>query len=367
MIKIFLFAHDPGGGRAVAKVAEHLRTGDSCRLDLYAAGPSLNLYRMLGIKANPLEEDFHKTLVAASPDVLLTATSLSAPHDRFLIREASNLGIPSLALIDHWSNYRLRFTGPEGTFYPDVIGSIDSVMTEEMIADGVPPDLIVETGNPVFDDLIQISSPLGLKMRARTRCDWGATEDDFVVLYASQPVAGYYGDNPENKKYLGYTEFEVAEIIMNCLDELAVSSRPLHLIFRPHPKEERGYYESALKKKRRFRATIDRIGNHYESVLGADVVVGISSILLIEAAIMGRVAISVQPNLIGPEPLKSNISGLTWGAYSEAEARSLLTMAVLNLDKMEADVLDCRERFLFQRQAATNIARVLFQLSEKDK
>ena len=105
--KYFLFAHDPGGGLAIAKVAEYLTENSSCRMEIYAAGPCLDLYRRLGLKVIQLENDIGQTLANSSPDAVLTATSLSAPHDRALIREAALLSIPVMTIIDHWSNYRL--------------------------------------------------------------------------------------------------------------------------------------------------------------------------------------------------------------------------------------------------------------------
>lgn len=367
MMKFFFFAHDPGGGQAVAVVAGHLLRENSCQLDVFAAGPSIDLYRRLGMNFKILDGGFSQALTASAPDVVLTATSLSAVHDRALIREAQNLGIPVMAIIDYWSNYRLRFTSPDGPVYPDVISSIDTLMTEEMIADGIPVERIVETGQPVFDDLVRVGSPQGLERRARARRSWQVTEDEFVILYASQPVAGYYGSSQKDTKYLGFTEFDVTKILLNCLNDLANSDRSLHLIMRPHPKEERSYYETLTERSGFFSVTMDSVENAYESVHGADVVVGISSILLIEAAVMGRVAISVQPNLIGLDQLKSNIVGLTRAAYSEAEIRSFLARSVLDLRGMESELVACREHSFGRGKAVANVIRALFQLAKKQK
>ena len=163
---------------------------------------------------------------------------------------------------------------------------------------------------------------------------------------------------------MGFIEFNVSETILGCLENIAAFGRQLYLVLRLHPKEEREHYETVAKTPRRFHVILDTMSNHYESIQGVDVVVGISTTLLIEAAIMGRVAISVQPNLIGPDQMKSNLSGMTWAAYSGSEDRVLLTHAVLDIGGMESELLAYQECSFGRGKATANVPRLLFRLAK---
>jgi len=274
-----------------------------------------------------------------------------------------------MAVVDFWGNYRRRFsdlTTPDSNgleCLPDRICSIDYIMTQEMIQVGIPEDRILETGQPVFDDLIEVNSEEGLHIRSRCRSTWMVDCEDVVLLYASQPIGFFYGEGPDNPKYVGFTEWEVSEILLKTLDRLTTDSgRNIVLILRPHPKEGRDYYESLVRRQRPFRVELDQMANPYESILGADFVIGISSIILMEAALMNRVAISMQPNLIGDDPLKSNISGLTFPAYTEEEAVRLITTGVNRLHDLESRLVSRLKRIPKPGNAAARIVESLFEM-----
>src|SRR5207248_11353111 len=62
--------------------------------------------------------------------------------------------VPSVYVLDFWSNYWQRFSdsGKDLKFLPEKICVMDNAAEEAMIAEGIPPDRIAVTGNPHFED-----------------------------------------------------------------------------------------------------------------------------------------------------------------------------------------------------------------------
>jgi hypothetical protein len=67
--------------------------------------------------------------------------------------------------------------------------------------------------------------------------------------------------------------------------------------------------------------------------MAADLVVGMNSILLVEAAFLGALAVSIQPSLVGEDVLPTNTTRATIPVYDAAQVdltlRNLLTDAEL--------------------------------------
>jgi hypothetical protein len=176
----------------------------------------------------------------------------------------------------------------------DEVLAIDKEMERRLVAAGVPPSRVVVTGSPAFDALWESDQS-------------SSTQPGQYVLFLSQPIAALHGTDGSAPTFLGYTE----QVVLDAVARL-VAPHGIELRVRPHPRED----ESALlglAHRLPGRVYVERTGSLREVIRKADWVVGMTSIALIEAALLGKVAISAQFDRRGEDPLWTNALGLTVG------------------------------------------------------
>jgi len=277
MAKILFFAHDPGGANAIAPLMAPLRT-EGHEIVVCAKGPALKIVP----QANPLPENSIETL---TPELVITGTSANDRSEKKLWMECQKQAVPSIAILDHWMNYGVRFSQyglREIEAYqshkkleclPEYIVVMDEFARQEMINEGFPPKCLVALGNPHFDAVIEGAKNID---RRKTRQILGVDEDTYLIMFASEPYSEDYGRGPE----------------LEALDDLLEGVAELHanvkIIVRPHPKE-------LPEKFSRFCGVqVDKQTPYCESILASDLIVSMTSMFLIEALILGKNVISYQ-------------------------------------------------------------------------
>jgi hypothetical protein len=356
---IVAVAGDAGGANSLAPVIRRLRA-EGRSVTALAYKQAVDVWRRRGVDCEALPEDTTpggaaERLRGAQADVFLAGTSVNGVdlEKRFIVA-ARRLGIPSLAVLDFWSNYRARFADERGglAYLPDRIAVMDSLAREEMIAAGFEPDRLWITGQPGFDELDESRRRLTPQRRAEVREALGIVGDTAMVLFASQPIAAFYGDDTDGPSHPGYTEHTVLAALVAALDRIAVGKAPaIALVVRPHPRED----ASALQRHRArsIRVIVDGRGDAREVALAADLVTGMSTVLLVEACLLGCVVASLQPGLRSADVLPTN----RWGA----------TQAVFRAEDLEGVVgrllLDEEAR----REAKAQAARLQFEPGATDR
>ncbi len=273
-----IVARDPGAANALAPVAA---TGLATVVGL---GHAQAFFRQIGVACH-LEDDTDpsvagRVLDEVRPQVLLTGTSLKITRDAAWWEAAHALGIPSVALLDHWTAFGERFTVTNAfDKLPDAVAVMDEHAREQMLALGCPARKVVVTGQPAFDELVRQGLPDG----AAVREEWGAAANETVIVFASEPQAHDFGAG------LGYTETDALQMVAGMMRDLSA-----RLVVKPHPREKPEGLAVVLNGA--------GISGHIETdmtprqvMAGADAVIGMTSIFLLEAALAGRHALSVQP------------------------------------------------------------------------
>ena len=290
-------------------------------------------------------------------DLLLTATSANGiDHERHLTVEARGRALPTLAVLDYWSNYRQRF-GPPAQ-WPDRIAVMDERAREEMVACGFDVERLLITGHPALDEVHGWRAQSAAAVRAELRQRAGARSEDIVVLYASSPVGVSFG-TAEPVTDPGYDTFSALALLIESLEELAheVAGR-LTLIVRPHPRENSAAFEGF--RGRSVRVLIEAGGHGRDWLLAADVVSGTTSMLLVEACHLGKPTVSIQPGLRSPDFLPTNRTGLSLPVYRYEDA--LPTLRRVLLDPSERTHIAERLAAIQQQPSATD--RVLDAIRE---
>lgn len=276
MAKIMFFAHDPGGANAIAPLIEPLK--QEHEVYVFAKGPALNkLPNSIEIK-----ED---SLIFINPDFLITGTSANDKIEKLLWQESKNLNIKSLAILDHWLNYGIRFSeyglkeigkfDKICKFLPDYIVVMDEFAKQEMINDGVPQDIIYSFGNPHFENLINQS-----KNVKNIRSNF-AKEDEFLIVFASEPYTEDYGNGSEKR------------VLDNLVD--ITKDKNVKIVVKLHPKEKFSKYEEFTN------VILDKDIPPIEIIMASDLIVSMTSMFLIEAMILGKNILSYQPDEVNSD------------------------------------------------------------------
>ncbi len=296
---VFSVLGDRGGAEAVLPVLESLAARGT-RVTTVAWGPARALLRDRGLASLSLAPTLAPRAVLAALEsaratALVTGTSWGddRPEPPFLTA-ARELGVPSLAVLDFWSNYAERFAGG----LPDEIAVMDQRARHEAIAAGLPPERITVTGNPHYERLLDRFDGFGHSARLAFRERVGLSRRDTAVLFVSQPLGALYGDR------LGWTETEVLTAVRAGLERVAEwLGHRLVLAIRPHPRDP------ALPKLDSSDRVLVRPALDHDAMawaLTTDLVVGMTSAVLVQAALLGARVVAIRPGSaavgVGPSP-----------------------------------------------------------------
>lgn len=349
---------DPGGARALLPVLQQLKHDDRIVLTCAAYRQGWSILAAAGFEVVALNEDRSdaqaamQLLVTTKASLLLAATSVNgADWEKVFIASARAQGIASVGVLDFWSNYLPRFssTGGQLDCLPDRLAVMDARAVTELTAIGVPTASLVVTGQPAFDALETERSAFTPAVRARTRAHLGLQAGEKLVLFVSQPFRQLTGTGLAS---LGFDEQSVWTAVLQCLPNLGRTAR-VTLAIRPHPRESLEWFQPASGPG--WRTVLARESEAHELVLSADLVVGMNSVLLLEASGLGCVVVSLQPDLRGPDPLPTNASGASHAVFESAAIPS--TLARMLFDESARQTLLARAAGL--RPAATATRQVV--------
>ena len=239
-MKVLLSAQDPGGANAVIPVAvEMQKRGDA--VVAMAEGAARDMCAARGIALSDMSD----------PDVILFGTSGGESVEKRVLLQMRGKA-PTVAVLDFWSNYWQRFSGP-GTkdfkYLPDMVCVMDDIARDEMLAEGFPPERIAVTGNPHFDHFAD-----GITRES---------EDQKRVLFISQPIRA-------DTKIPGLARPPSDEY--DALDALCAALPAGHMLsIRLHPRDTRNKYDRYLNSRitiaaeRRWQeSAVLRTGYHRE-------------------------------------------------------------------------------------------------------
>jgi hypothetical protein len=270
-------SHDAGGAELISSYVrqQHL----SC---LYVLeGPALRVFeRKLGpVQTVSLEE------AVARASSLLCGTSWQSELEFNALALAREADKPAMVFLDHWVNYRERFTRGADVHLPDEIWVGDN-MAKELAARLLPgvPLRLVE--NPYFRDLRE---ELGSLTR---NPDVAADAGKLSVLYVCEPLSDHMKRQFGNERHLGYVEHEALAYFLAHLHALG---QPVgRIVIRPHPSEAVGKYDWA-RCAQGLKVVIGGGQTLLQEVVDCDVVVGCESMAMVVGLLAGKRVVSTIP------------------------------------------------------------------------
>ena len=330
---------DPGGASALAPVIKVLKSERRVRLVVYAYNEGIEVMRRCNVSSvslpNPIDADWDSRRLAEDrASLVLTGTSHNGlDWEKLFISSSHSAGVPSISVLDFWSNYALRFGDDCGglTYIPDMIAVMDERARDEMIAGGFSGKNIVVTGQPAFDALAECRRQFSAARRSATRAALGLTADDLLVVFVSQPLRRLSGECNDDPRFLGFDEESVLSSVITSLGTTSgKTDRCITLLIRPHPRDRTAW--SRDDGAPGVKVLVSTSGDGRDDVMASDLVVGMNSILLVEACYLGGIVLSVQPELRRVDTLPTNRSGASVGVYREEDIGPAIESLLLDAE-----------------------------------
>ena len=310
MKRIFAHANQPGSANALVPHILALRDLEEMTLEVFSAPSAQPVFHSHGIETQLAPEQVPKEgwdAWLAGCDLLLTGTSFPPDLENALWSCARRRDVPTVAVLDQWMDYALRFQRDgniKTAALPDLIAVIDEVAVREMVALGFPESRLFIAGLPYLEDIAPLPDrepPLKLARELR-------------VLFASEPTHLSSGH--------GYTEHEALATLLGALRKV-LPDREVAVLCKLHPRHEPEAEARAKACARPFlspglRLEVCREGRSRNLIAASDLVAGMSSMMLLEAARMNVPVVSIQPHLQGADPCYLSRVGLIKTAVSEA-------------------------------------------------
>lgn len=307
-MKILFAAQDPGSANALTPVIKKLSA--RIQLKVLAAKYAVPMFVRDNIRftdCTAYSDAQLADLVAAwSPNIMVLGASAGLSIEKRLTLMARVHGIRTVSVIDYWSGYDDRFgekINKRHRYLPDYVCVIDRAMKDELLELGVPAKAIAITGNPHLEDSVR-------KIKAKTKHAKN-------LLYISAPFSSLH-PNP-----YPFDEFQALRDVL----EYPRWKEYGTVIVKLHPKEAEGKYDALIARYPEAPIRIVKADDLYRLLGEATVIVGINSIVLLEASLAGKPVVSYQPGLHPKDDvLVSNRRGLSKAVYHKKDLYHYLSV-----------------------------------------
>ena len=278
-------------------LALHALVSDAYEIVFYANGVGarrLDEHSFSFRSVHPSETGFHEILLMEQPSWVVTSASSIVtinPAETMLWRASKHHGIRTLAFLDQWQNYLIRFSTDGKTIdvLPDFINSIDEIGRREMLSLGFEADRLCCLGQPYLQ---RFSTALDRVTKH--------PEKAHRIGFVSEPIRQVYGLTR------GYDQYDALALACKLLSARA-DSRELILSVKMHPKESLDQEFVAILEGSKIKFQIVEAGvSPLQFLASINELYGMTSIMLIQAYLAGMRTVSVQPGggiSYGSDPL----------------------------------------------------------------
>lgn len=343
--KIWLYGVDPGGANVLFPLLEYFKQ-KGLSVQLFGGEVAANVYEKREKEYEKVvffnEGEIASWIEKGKPHLIVTGTSANDHTEEAIWRICRQFSIPTLAILDQWMNYGVRFSklGSQNRDryipfqteleLPNKIAVPDQVAYEEAKIDGIPEENMKIVGHPYLEWLNDYCKERRKK------------EKESIFLFASEPLSSDFCQVVGGAKgYFGYDEYSTLEELVKALNEM----QNVKLKIRLHPREGGIKKFESILKKALFCWQEDGEKDNLDSILESDLVIGMSSMLLIEAYSLGKKVVSLQYNRRNQDTLILSKKG-----FVEVVLRGEDTISVIeNTLKTERE-----ERFFLSEQSLEN-------------
>jgi len=306
MRRVLFFSPEPGGAATLTPVIRLLEQEKEYEIVVTGYGHGLKRFLQNGVKCleiGNIAKDDMEVIERYEPDFIITsATSLPRfdMSEKHLWHNARKAGIKTFAFIDQWQNYKIRFSGTsddETLYYlPDYINCIDSTARTEMISEGFSESILYPLGHPYLTELKNAYEALNpediyRKLKVQNR----PVDPERTLLFVSEAIREHFGT------VRGYDQYQVLEYF---LENIRKSAPEALVLVKLHPKDDIKNFDEITSQFKDINPIYcqDDLSS-LECLHASNYIFGMTSMMLIEGFILGKVIVSLQPGLKIEDPL----------------------------------------------------------------
>jgi hypothetical protein len=278
MSSILFASSDPGPGRLIAALLKPARRRGH-KVQLLGAGASAKIWRDFGEKIQDVSTGDIQ-IPYPKPDIIVTGTG-STEIERHLWQIGAQESIPTIGLLESWVNVSRRFVRNQINIQPQALGVPDRQLQQEiMAADWCSADVAV-IGQPH----LQTQTQTLIKKRSKRQ----PSKQRRIVFFSE------IMPDETSANWRGYNQFNVAEGILSELKD----DNNIFLTFRLHPREDPSIWHDWFQAQGYPDGGLNLISiddNPEDLLINADLVIGMTTMMLLEAHLLGIPCLSLQPN-----------------------------------------------------------------------
>lgn len=236
--------------------------------------------------------------------------------------------IKTYSFSDNWTNFKDRYTYKSKTIYPDKIFLIDRIAKKRSLNENIPSNKLLITGSPYIEKSI-IFNKNNIKK----------SEEIINILFISEPLVNF----PKTNLYSNfYTEFEVVTGLLSELKRIKEKYNLNYILkYKQHPYSDK-VDKSIIKELKKSNIKIIKNETLSQSIKKFDIIIGMKSFGLIEAAMQGKITISIQPIQKKYDNFVGNIKKIVIPIYDFKKIHNYLNFKIPkskldNLKKMKKD------------------------------
>lgn len=327
---VLILVEDPGACNYV-KEFQSAFAEVGVHADLVVSGPGVAYLtaRHITFQTVQPETSASELLSTYDPSLVILGTSENKRSIALAVtHECRKLGIPTVAVVDMAVNAHLRFRGTADwplAYAPDWLLVPDNLCKSEYEKLGFSGSAIVVVGHPHYDHVRSMTGLSAKKCQQLRKKLVGGDLDRRILTFVAE---GKDLLNPSastrSEQYTlsgrGRSQFRTAIVLEELLDALAQLHAKPYVVVRLHPKMAQDDLAEFAKEIDFFSIEEDPL-----EVIGAsDLVIGMSSMMLQEAVIMGKQTLSILPRKEEQRWLSTTSDGSTPCVFSSSELRLFL-------------------------------------------
>ena len=262
-------AHDAGGANQIIAMLQ--ANGGSAGIKAYMEGPALILWQR-AFPAHTLCITLENALEGSRS--LITGTGWASNLEFDAIDVASNMGLQTAALLDHWTNYEQRFVREGRTVWPNEFWVVDRY------AFTIATQAFLEKSVKQWQDYY-------LKTQIQQIVPPASDSEEQALLYILEPARSNWGQNRPG-------EFQALDYMLENLPLLSLPEG-VRILLRPHPSENLDKYSDWLAQHADQKVALDNSSTLAEAISQAHWVAGCESYALVVALASGRTVYCTLP------------------------------------------------------------------------
>lgn len=297
MKKVLAAAGDPGGARALLAVLKYLSIKhepfsiiDHGYLGREAPYEWQRISLPPDVSGDQCEHYFKDEHVS----VFIFASSVADVLPLHLARIAKRIGVPVVHVLDHWGNYTKRLeTDGKQRLLPDIYAVMDELALLEAKREGIPENILKITGHPCLSTIVDELNEFQNIPRKKRLETLGISSEKCLIVFISEPIEQDIASGHHRNWNESYTEKNILEDIC---DYFQPYSHEVQLGIVPHPRENAQILKNVWEHScGSLEGGILHLSYGRQAIFLADGVIGMSSILLYEAWLIGRPVLNIPP------------------------------------------------------------------------